>query len=158
MKKINFDSILPEESSQDYVNVKLELPHSVLIEYAEAINKKYTNKLKAFVTESSRIKTNKSNFDEYQENLAYAFSFEAAIGQGYLYRLIEVEQTGTSTYPVKVKVFRDHTSHLGTYKDYNSFYTAIVGFLDSGIVKTIILNLLAQVELYNESRNQRFEE
>lgn len=151
MKKIDLNSILPDEGSSQFGS-KEQLPYGLLIEYADAINKKYKGKLKAFVTESSQIRTNVNN-EDFTENLIFALSLEAAIGQGYLYRLIEVQQLRSTIFPVKVKVFRDHVSVLGTYKDFDSFYDGVIGFLDSGIVKTIIMNLLGMVDLYNETRN-----
>ncbi len=150
MKKIDLNSILPDEGSSQFGS-KEQLPYGLLIEYADAINKKYKGKLKAFVTESSQIRTNVNN-EDFIENLIFALSLEAAIGQGYLYRLIEVQQLRSTIFPVKVKVFRDHVSVLGTYKDFDSFYDGIIGFLDSEIVKTIIMNLLGMVDLYNETR------
>lgn len=157
MKKIDFNKMLPNENSEEFEKAKKELPYQVLISYAEAINEKYKGKLKAFVTESSLLKNVSNSNEVIKENLVMALSFEAAIGRGYLYRLIEIEQLKNAVFPVKVKVFSNHTSVLGTYKEYESFYPAIIKFLESSIVKTIILNLLAQVELYNESRSQRFD-
>lgn len=156
MRKIDFDSILPTEESNQLENAKKELPYGLLIEYADAINKKYNNKLTAYVTESTQIVSVLNN-DNYKENLVFALSIEAAIGSGYLYRLLEVEQIRNTVFPVRVKVFRDHTSVLGTYKDYDSFYENIVSFLGSGIVKGIITNLLGMVDLYNESRNETYD-
>lgn len=159
MKKVDLNSILPNEGSPDFGDVRQAIPYGLLIDYAEAINKKYKGKLKAYVTESSQIKSNIKN-EELIENLIFALSLEAAIGQGYLYRLIEIQQLRSTVFPVRVKVFRDHTSVLGTYKDYDSFYENVISFLDSGIVKSIIINLISMVDLYNESRNEKlgFEE
>ncbi len=154
MNPIDFDKMLPSEDSDEFNKAKLELPYSILLAYADAINKRYKDKLSAYITESSHIINISDSLDEIRENLVIALSFEAAIGRGYLYRLLEIEQLKTTSFPVQVKVFGNHTSLLGTYEDYDSFYPAIVKFLESGIVKNIILNLLAQVDLYRESRSE----
>ncbi len=157
MKKIDFNKMLPNENSEEFEKAKQELPYQILVSYAEAINEKYKGKLRAYVTESSLLKNTANSNEVIKENLVMALSLEAAIGRGYLYRLLEIEQIKSSTFPVRVKVFSNHTSVLGTYKNFDAFYQPIIKFLESSIVKTIILNLLAQVELYNESRNQRFD-
>ena len=157
MKNINFNNLLPNEDSADYKNAKNESPYFFLINYSKAINEKYKGKLKAVVTESFQTRTKPGKDDVIRENLIVALYFEAAIGKGYLYRLLEVEQTKSEPYPVVVNVFQNNPSKLGSFKDHHSFQKNMVDFLGSGFVKTLILNLLAQVELYNESRNQKFD-
>jgi hypothetical protein len=155
-KKIDFNSLLPSQNSQDYKRVKEDSPYAMLIEYSKAFNEKYNGKIVATVTESFQLRSKPGSL-ETKENLVLALYLQAAIGSGYLYRLLEIEQIKSEPFPVKVSVFQNSPSTLGTYKDYISFVNDIVKFLGSGFVKTLILNLLAQVELYNESRSENFE-
>ena len=156
MNTINFNSLLPNEDSSEFRVAKKESPYGFLIEYAKAFNEKYTGKLKAVVTQSFQTRSKPVKNDVVKENLVVALYFEAAVGRGYLYRLLEIEQTKSEPYPVVVKVFQNSPGKLGVFKDHEAFQVRMLEFLGSGFVKTLILNLLAQVELYNESRNERF--
>lgn len=151
MKKVDLHSLLPSENSPKYEKLKNESPYSFLLEYSKVFNEKYKGKLIANVTESFQLRT-RTNYDEVKENLVVALYFQAAIGNGYLYRLLEVEQIKNEPFPVRVKVFQNNPGTLGTYKGYENFYSDITTFLGSGFVQTLILNLLAQVDLYRESR------
>jgi len=151
MKKIDLKSLMPTESSSDYERVKRESPYSFLIEYADTFNGVYSEKLMANVTQSYQIRT-KPGSGEIKENFVVVLYFQAPIGKGYLYRLLEIEQLKSEPYPVRVNVFQNNPSTLGTYKEYGTFYQDITTFLGSGFVQTLILNLLAQVDLYRESR------
>jgi len=152
MNQFDFNSLLPEETSQEFKRVIAESPYRLLIDYSNALNKKYKPKLKCIITESYQLRTS----DEIKENIVIALNLEAAIGKGYLYRLLEIEQLSGGIFPVQVKVFQNNPSDLGKFDSYSSFESAILKFLNSGFVKTLILNLLAQVDLYNESRNEKF--
>ena len=156
MDEINFDSLLPNESSSEYKKAMKENPSLLLIEYANAFNKKYKGKVKAKVENYFERKTRARKNEVISEDLVIALYFEAAIARGYLYKLLEVVQVSRGEFPLKVIVFQNNPGTLGTYKDYNSYKDDMIKFLGSSFVKFLIVNLLAKVELYNESRNQTF--
>lgn len=157
MKNIKEDikNILPDPNSSGYMNAKVQSPYAILLEFKTAINEKYNKKIVARVTESYKLINSETGEDK--ENIVFAFYLQAPIGKGYLYRLLEVEQIKNDLYPVKVKVFQKYTTSLGKakYEDYESFYTDLFKFFKSSFVSTLILNLLGQVDLYNEYRNEK---
>jgi hypothetical protein len=159
--KNKIKSILPENTPETTRKLKQESPYGILLEFSEAVNEKYNNLITARVTES--IKVSPTQNDSEKQNPVFAFYLQAPIGKGYLYRLLEVEQLTNGLYPVSVKIFQNRTVSLennkrskarGRFESYDEFYSALLNFFQTSFVSNLILNLIGQVELYNESRQE----
>lgn len=140
--------ILPNSESAEFEEIKNKTPYGVLQDFAEAINETYKDKLSARIGETYR------QVEESVQNPVFALYLQAPIGKGYLYRLLEIEQLTAEPYPVYAYVLQDIKGQLGEYKDYSTFYDGLLKFFKSNLVSTIILNMIGQVELYNESRKK----
>lgn len=154
--KDDIKNLLPDLNDPNFEKSKKESPYSVLNLFAQAINEKYQKKITARVTET--IKTVKSGLGDGADNPVFAFYLDAPIGQGYLYRLIEVQQLERSLYPIQVTLFENKPSDMGKFSEYMHFYNAMGKLFSTGFVSTIILNLIGQVELYKESRRDEADE
>jgi hypothetical protein len=148
--KDDIKKLLPDINNQRFEEIKKESPYAVLNLFASAVNDKYNKKITARVVET--IKTIKTSTGEETDNPAFAFYLEAPIGKGYLYRLIEVQQVEKTLYPIKVTLFEKEPSVLGVFTNYTDFLSEMGKLFSTGFVSTIILNLIGQVDLYNESR------
>jgi len=154
---IDFSTFLPDQDPIEINKAKEEAPISFLYKYAESVNYKYKPKIKAIVTEKREIAMDSLGLamlssNDIELNLVYSLFFEASVGNGYLYKLLEVVELTPNFYPVKVTIFENYPSELGVYFTHEQFINAISVFLQSPVVKMIILNLLARVDLYDENR------
>jgi hypothetical protein len=148
--------ILPDHASPHFEKTKKESPYSVLSTFAQAINEKYQNKITARVTETFRNLGTDSTVG--YDNPLYSFYLHAPIGTGYLYRLLEIQQTTKELYPIHLKVFQNQTRDAGNFTNYTDFYSEMTKIFSTGFVSIIILNLIGQVELYKEMRKSEGED
>jgi|GEM_PF-2660365 hypothetical protein len=144
MSTIVLKDLLPDPGNIDYEKIKAEHPYNILLKYAKVIEEKYPSKLSGIITESTDVTSEKL--------LSYAFYILAAIGNGYSYRLLELEPLTGNMYPLKITIFEKHPQHLAEVKTHFELEKVLQDVLRSGFTHTLILNLLAQIELYNESR------
>ena len=147
MTPLEIKDLLPDPDKANYEEIKASYPYNILQKYASAIDEKYPQKLSGIIVESTDISNDKL--------LSYAFYILASIGNGYSYRLLELSPTTTEMYPLKVTVFdkipQELSDNISTPKKLEEVLQKI---LKGAFVHTLILNLLAQVDLYNESRNE----
>jgi hypothetical protein len=141
--------LLPDPSKDNYEKLKKEHPFNILAKYSKAINEKYPGKLNGIVTESADVTG--------ERLINYAFYIFAAIGKGYSYRLLEVVPTTGEMYPLKVILFERYPQELSQVNDYLELENLLHGIIKMGFTQTLLMNLVSQVDLYNESRNQTFE-
>ncbi|MFW5872245.1 MAG: hypothetical protein ACOCUT_03985 [bacterium] len=141
---IDLNNLLPDPNGDNYEKIKAEHPYNILLKYAHAIEAKYPTKLAGIVTESKDLTNNSI--------LSYAFYITASIGTGYSYRLLELESTSGEIYPLSITIFEKHPQKLDVVSTPIELENALQGVLKSGFTHTLILNLLAQIDLYNESR------
>lgn len=149
--------ILPTPEGEGYMKIKARNPHSILNKYAKAVKEKYKNKLSATITESS-IETHNSN-----SIISYSFYLTAPIGRGYFYKLIEItpvekyDKKAVPPYPIAVKLFDRNQQNLGIVYSENELLAKLNLIFQTQFVTNLILNILAQVELYNENQNKNYE-
>jgi len=151
MSKEEILSILPNEQSVAYSKIKSDNPYSRMLQYVDAINEKYKDKLSATVTENTITDPSNSS----QTLICYSFYLSAQIGRGYLYRLFEVEPISNTDYPINIKVFEKNPQDYGVANTPKEFDNILLSIFKSGFTSTLILNLIAQIELYNENRNKK---
>jgi len=137
-------NLLPDPDKSNYEKIKAEHPYNILLKYAQAIEEKYPTKLSGVVTEANDVTSEKL--------LSYAFYILAAIGNGYSYRLLELEPLSGEMYPLKITIFEKYPQPLTEVKSHDELEIALQKVLKSGFTHTLILNLLAQIELYNEHK------
>lgn len=148
MSQINIQDLLPDPNILTYNKLKSEYPFNILSRYAKAIGEKYPKKLEGIISASA---------DATNENLiGYVFYILAAIGRGYSYRLLEVVQTTAEMYPLKVTLFEPNPQDLPLVSDYIAFENILNTIIRRGFTQTLLINLVAQVDLYNESRSEKF--
>lgn len=147
MTPIDIKDLLPDPDSSTYDKLKLEHPYTILLRYARAIEDKYPGELEGVVTEAADVAGNKL--------IGYAFYILAAIGNGYSYRLLEVESISGEMYPLEISVFEKHPRKLTEVNNHIELENTLQTVFKSGFVHTLILNLLAQVKFYNESRSEQ---
>jgi hypothetical protein len=141
-------NILPNPNNINYEQIKKEHPYNILLKFAHAITEKYPGKLEGIITESSDITQAKL--------LTYAFYLLAPIGKGYSYRLLELEPTNGEMYPLRILIFETNTQELAIVNSGDSLEKTLQDVFKMGFTQTLILNLLSQVDLYNENRNGRW--
>lgn len=151
---LDIKHVLPNVSEKKIDDHKGNTPYGILIELSKAVNEKYNKKLFANVVESYKLKKDGKGGD--RENLVFAFYFIAPIAKGYLYRLLEIEQIAGSEFPVKLTVYENNPVSKGIFKQFDGFLEALSGFMQSSFVETLIINLMTQVELYEESRTLKY--
>lgn len=149
MTTIDIMSMLPDPDKDNYEQLKKEHPFNILSRYGVAISNKYPNKLDGIITETADVSGNRM--------INYAFFIQAAIGSGYSYRLLEVTPTTVDMYPLKVTIFEKYPQDLPEVKNYTEFEHLLNDVIQRGFTQTLLMNLLAQVDLYNESRSQKFD-
>ena len=149
MTLVDIKKLLPDPDRQEYESLKTEHPFNVLSKYGNAIGEKYSGKLNGIATESADITS--------ERLISYAFYIVAAIGKGYSYRLLELTPTSIYTYPLKVTLFENYPQELKVVNNYLELENTINSIIQMGFTKTLFLNLLAQIDLYNESRDGGFE-
>ncbi len=147
MTPTDIKDLLPDPDSSTYEKLKLEHPYTILLKYARAIEEKYPGELAGVVTEAADVTS--------EQLLGYAFYILAAIGNGYSYRLLELEATSGSMYPLKISVFERHPRNLTEVSNHVELENALQSVFRSGFVHTLLLNLLAQVKFYKESRSEK---
>ena len=137
--------LLPNpEDDPRYTELKEKHPYYILHKYAKVFQEKYPSKLFGAVTESK---------DVVSENLlSYALYVVANIGNGYSYRLLEVRPQSIEMYPLEITVFERKPKNLNNIEDAENFETVLQDIFKSDFTRNLVLNLLNQVELYNESR------
>ncbi len=145
---IDFKKLLPDPNKIDYDKVETIHPFNILLKYARGFEEIYPGKLAGVVTESGDIIP--------QSIINYSFYITAAIGQGYSYRLLELEPTTGALYPLNIKVFEKHTRVFGEVNAPDELEAALQTILQSSFSHTLIANLLERVRLYNDSRNDVF--
>lgn len=150
MSKEEIINILPTPEGEEFEKIKLSNPYNIMLSYTNAINEKYKGKISATITESSKI----DNTDNLKTIICYSFYVNAPIGRGYLYRLFEVTSNNNSTYPVEVILFEKNPQNIGTAESPEKFNDLLIGIFKLGFTSTLILNLLAQVELFNEEKSK----
>jgi len=151
MSKEEILTILPNIQSVDYLKIKSDNPYSIMLQYVDAINEKYQEKLSATVIEN----TITTPSDSSQALICYSFYLSAKIGRGYLYRLFEVEPINKTEYPIKIKVFEKNPQDLCIANTPKDFDDMLLNIFKSEFTSTLILNLIAQIELHNENRNKK---
>lgn len=144
MNPIDLKTLLPDPSQINYEKIKAEHPYNILLKYAKVIEEKYPSQLSGEIQESTDV-TN-------SELLSYGFYILASIGNGYSYRLLDLEPISAEMYPLSITVFENHPQHLPKVESPLELENALQSVLKSGFTHTLILNLLAQIDLYNESR------
>jgi hypothetical protein len=144
MSTIDLMNLLPEPGKNNYEKLKAEHPYTILLKYAEVIEKKYPKKLSGIITEGTDATSEK--------RLSYSFYLLATIGNGYSYRLLELEPLSVEMYPLNITVFEKNPQKSIEVKTHLELENVLQDVLRSGFTHTLILNLLAQIELYNESR------
>ena len=146
MSKDEILEILPTPDSEIFKNLRENSPYNIMLEYSYAINEKYNKKISATVTESSIIEDKNSHGTE----LNYAFYINAPIGRGYFYKLFEVKLEKDAQYPVSVKAFEKQTKNFGKAETADHFNSILIKIFKSRFTSNLILNLLVQVDFYNE--------
>lgn len=147
MTPIDIKDLLPDPDSSTYEKLKLEHPYTILSKYARAIEDKYPGELAGVVTEA---------VDATRDKLfGYALYILAHIGNGYSYRLLEVEPTSGSMYPLKITVFEKYPRNPTEVNDHVELENALQAIFRSGFVHALLLNLINQVKFYNESRSEK---
>lgn len=126
--------------------VKSELPYSILLKYAKIVSEKYPSKLEGVVIETSG--TSK------EQLLSYALYFLASIGKGFTFRLLEIEPLTNNIYPVKVRLANDYPKKYKKINNSTELEETLNEIYSNSYTHSLIYNLLAQVDLYNESRNE----
>lgn len=134
----------PDPDAESYEKLKKEHPRTILRTYAKAIDEKYDGKLSVEVLEL--------HSGSIDRKPCYSFNFMAKIGNGYSYKFMEVEQTTFNIYPVRITLFDKHPQLLPEASDAPKFDAALQDVLSKSFTIWLIQNLLAQVDLYNESR------
>lgn len=146
MSKEEILNILPTPEGEEFKKIKENNPYSILLRYSDAINEKYKSKLSATITESSKIEKS----DDSETLPTYAFYISAPIGRGYFYKLFEVIPEKNAPYPVDIKLFGKQLQDFGKAENPEDYNKKILEIFKSNFVSDLILNLLAQVDLYNE--------
>lgn len=136
MTTIDIKDLFPEPNgSAEYDKIKSELPRNILSKYAKAIDAKYSGKISASVID---IKKN-------ENILGYAFYIDAEIGFGFSYRLLEVE-CSIQGYPLEITFFKNEPQTEKNILDGSKLEEKLQLFFKEKFVRTLIFNLLAQVE------------
>lgn len=151
MSKDEILNILPTPVGDEFAKIKDSSPYSIMLHYANAINEKYNGKLSATITESSMTESS----DSSATIISYAFYINAPIGRGYFYRLFEVIPEKEISYPVNIKLFKKNTQDFGKAVSAEEFNSKLLSIFKSGFTSTLLLNLLAQIDLYNENKNKK---
>jgi hypothetical protein len=138
--------LLPNPDNSSYEKIKTEHPYNILLKYAQAFDAKYPNKLGGVVTEASGVNN--------ETPVSFALYIVAAIGTGYSYRLLELTPLSANIYPLGVKVFEQSPHDLPQVESPLDLEKRLQEVLKSAFTQTLVLNLLAQIELYNESRKE----
>jgi len=153
MDKEQIKNILPKIGSEEEIKLKQISPRVVMNEFEEAIKESYPNYLSAFTTETTRIEQNGI------EVLSYSFYLIAFIGKGYTYKLFElVPKKADAPYPVHLILFQNFPHNEGEINSQEMLQDKLLAVFKSGFTQNIIKNLIAQVELYNESRSDEIQE
>jgi hypothetical protein len=147
MTTMDIAGMLPDPNRDNYELLKKEHPFHILTRYGQAISQKYPGKLDGIITESADVSGNRM--------INYAFYILASIGKGYSYRLLEVSPTTVDMYPLKVTLFGKHPQALPEVSSSQEFENLLNDIIRMGFTQTLLLNLVSQVELYQESRNQK---
>ena len=144
MNPVDIASLLPEQDGATYQKIKEEHPYHILSKYADVIGYKYSGKLSGVVTES--VDANNQNL------ISCAFYILAEIGTGYSYRLLELLPSSGDNYPITVTIFEKTPQKFAEANTPLQLEEALQAVLKTGFVQSLILNLLAQIDIYRESR------
>jgi hypothetical protein len=146
--KEEIKKILPNKGDAIEQELKQNSPRIIMKEFEEAITEKYKNFLSAFTTETSKIDdVNGSDI------LSYSFYLVAFIGKGYNYKLFEViPKKVDNPYPVEFILFQNFPHNEGEINSAEKLQEKLFDVFKSSFTHNVINNLIAQVELYNESR------
>ncbi len=152
MSKDEILNILPTPEGDEFAKVKEGNPYNIMLNFANAIDEKYTGKISASITSSTSVSS-----DNSETRLSYSFYIKAPIGRGYFYRLFEVKPVKETPipYPVEVNLFEKGIRNLGKASTAEELNNMLLSIFKSGFVFTLIQNLLVQVDLYNENRNKK---
>ncbi len=146
MMHTDIQNILPDPSRDAYKKLKTQHPYNILSKYAKALGEKYPGKLEGIISESR---------DGISRGLiGYAFYIVAAIGRGYSYRLLEATPTTATMYPLRITLFEKHTHELPGVSDYLDFDNVLYEIFRAEFTQTLLVNLVIQVDGYNESRRE----
>ena len=148
MSKEEILNILPTPEGEEFAKIKKSNPYNIMLHYSNAINEKYKGKLSATITESSMTESSNNSATV----ISYAFYINAPIGRGYFYRLFEITPEKNAPYPVEIKLFEKDTQDFGKAETSEEFNNKLLSIFKSGFTSTLLLNLLAQVDLYNENK------
>jgi hypothetical protein len=137
--------LFPVPNQNDKERIKGEHPYTILSKFAEAIAKSYDEKLIGVVAETTDITSNNI--------LGYSFYLVAQIGKGYSYQLFELESSVGGVYPLKLTVFAKHSSSVMTdINNSTDLENALVKVFGFEFTKSLILQMLVQIDIYNESQ------
>lgn len=142
----NIEDLLPDPEGANYEKLKKENPYNILRKYAQIFEKKYPGKISGVITESTDAMNDRT--------IHYAFYILASIGNGYSYRFLEIEPETGYMYPLNIKIFQNYPSDFKKVSSAEEFDYALREILSLSFTQNLILNLLAQVDLYNDSRNK----
>ncbi len=128
--------ILPDAKGNAFTQIEKDNPHSIMKDYANAINEKYKSKLLAKIVDSDLSKS----------VVNYEFYISAPIGRGYFYKLFETTSSISSPYPLKISFFAKETQFFQceTVEEFNQ---QLLNIFKSQFTANLLLNLIAQVNL-----------
>ena len=149
MNKEDIKKILPKIGSVEEIQMKQISPRVIMNNFEDAIKETYSNFLSAFTTETTKIT------EDGSEILSYSFYIVAFVGKGYNYKLFEVvPKQIDKPYPVELILFQNFPHIEGVVETQKEFSEKLFNIFKSGFTHNVINNLIAQVELYKESRSE----
>ncbi len=150
-KKDEIKKFLPKIGSPLLNELKAKSPRAVLQEYGDAIDESYPNYFRSFITETSRIES-----ESEAVILSYSFYLIAFIAKGYNYKLFEViPKSLDKPYPVELILFDRQPTNEGEFESEKELKEKLDSFFQSSFFSNVVNNLSSQVDLYNDSRNEK---
>lgn len=150
--KDEIKKILPNVGEKHMQELKFSLPFAILQKFADSIKEKYEGKLSAKVVDSFKLSP------YYTEEVylpVISLYLIAPIDKGYYYRLISLQQLTNAPYPVTIHILEDWSGFKGKCENDTELESKLVEFFKSATAANIILNIIAQVDLYNEMRSKK---
>ncbi len=152
MNESNILEILPNPQGSFFEEIKEKNPYNVMLHYAEAIDKKYNGKLSAEIVLDNILSGTSNSISSTH----YAFYINASIGRGYFYKLFEVLVKNDAPYPLKVTIFRNEPEIEHSIKNSDEFNEVLLSIFKSRFTASLLLNLLAQIEIRDKKRYREF--